>query len=89
MQEQEQTHINQIIELNKLLMEMVCELQKEVKELKNELKPAIKFFKEKPEETKQVVKRLSKKEKFRLEIEEHSKMLELQSYERIKKANMG
>lgn len=75
-------------------MEKMCaiendnkELKKEVSGLRKQLIPVVNFFQEESAPLSPIKKRLTAKEKLELEIEEHSKMLEKQSFERIKNAN--
>jgi len=61
---------------NKLLMDMMCKMRTELNNLKQEMKPVVKFFNAESRDSKPAVKRVSKKKKDALDDEEHLKMLE-------------
>lgn len=66
-------------------MDKICLLQNEVKELREELKSAIKFFNTPIEKPSVPQRKLTEKEKFAIELERRKSELEKQSIARIKK----
>jgi len=55
---------------------MMCKMRTELNNLKQEMKPVVKFFNAESRDSKPAVKRVSKKKKDALDDEEHLKMLE-------------
>lgn len=71
--------------INAFLSGNMPDIMQELLQIKEQLKPVSKFFAEPVNESPAPKKRLSKKERERLEVEDHLRMLEAESIDRIKK----